>query len=432
MASTDEPEPTEGTQAEAEHQEGPLHLTLEMAAELFTSSPQAQTISEFLADTALTIEQKFKSLIKARQFSTLKLWFQPTEGKTIILDYLIGNWSELIRSLVAASFIYPQWNPPIFMDVNIPLYLGELFAAYNSEDGDPSTVSMFPQHTVPLPLNEKTSTTGQPSSSGAHGTTKPKGKDKKSTQPTEDSTPPTGPSNEVMLELLMKMQQKLDRLEQAKDKSSPPSEASTHKSATPSTPSSSTPSPSTTAEEFQLQMIKTLKVMQGEEADGLPPPTKVHAKHVVQELISIHDYPMNSHKQRAATSIAKVLLHFYDLGLPMAQGQDWHDAAHQLTNAIKDILYADAFPRSEPPMLKGRKNLLATVLSNQITKKELSEAYTPAYSGYYNKSNRGNHNSWRGGRGDYGRGGRSNYSTRGRGRGGRSSQSSPPATSSSS
>ena len=96
---------------------------------------------------------------------------------------------------------------------------------------------------------------------------------------------------------------------------------------------------------------------------------------------------------------------------------NFHEMAHSLTESIQDALTADAFPSHEKPMIKERKALLGTVLGKQnITAKELGEAYTnntPNYSARGRGKPFHNYNSnWRGrGRGGGRRGrGRNNAS----------------------
>lgn len=295
-------------------------LTNEMAIDLFTKSTHAKQITSFLEDTSPLIEKKFKKLLINRAYSTTRDWFQPEPATpaTIQCNFSIVNWNELIRSMVAACFLFPPWQPPALKhkdtEVHVPIYLLNLFEAY-SKNEDPNLVPMTtspstaaitsPPMTTPatpsIPTAKKAPPKSQPPPRWHTTTT-----DRSNPDPSRPEA--TGGQTAILLQMMTQMQAKLTALE---------FQSSEHTSATskddyrPHTPSSEpvvTPTTPDPNEDFHIQLIKTLKIMQGDDSESQPPPEKVTPKHQLEELLTWHDHPMANYKQKASTSAAKALL----------------------------------------------------------------------------------------------------------------------------
>jgi len=147
--------------------------------------------------------------------------------------------------------------------------------------------------------------------------------------------------------------------------------------------------------EVNEKVLQTLKQLLGDEPKTTPAPTQVLPKHVLEEILKLHDYPNASYTQQAVTQAVKALLDLYNQGILMGPDDPMHTVAHHLSVSIQDAMVADAFPANQRPLMKEKKTILQQVLAGRITKAEIEKgAYT--HTGYSRGS--------------------SNYTTRGRGR----------------
>ena len=201
-----------------------------------------------------------------------------------------------------------------------------------------------------------------------------------------------------LLTMMIKMQEKLNKLEKAADQ---PDKGKQTFTKIPTATTVDTEAEPISQTQINQQLVQALKVLQGEEEKSTPPPLRVLPKHVCEQILKLHDFPAANYKQQAACHSTKALLQLYERGIPLdAHTPDnFHDIAHSLTESIQDALTSDAFPTNERPLLKERKALLGTVLGkHSITAKELGEAYSSHAPNYANRGRgRSNyHNSnWR-------------------------------------
>ena len=348
--------------------------------------------TDFIYEYGAKLKDFIVHLQPTKPYSNFKKWF---EANTTF-NFKIAGWDQLIKVLIYAALTGETWNPTLYENQSIQANIHGMYATFLSP---PELITEQKEDAAHYPLQEPT--TSETSSSKAKAKPAPKQKEKTS-EP--ELTPPTT-NDSAMIQLLMSISTRLDKLEAPSTTSTEPQ------------PSSSTGTPVSThtlsKQEVQLKLVDAIKSLQTSKDQTTPAPLKVTPKHLVQAIIEQNDKPDGTFTQLAVTGAAKALLCLYERGVPLGEGDPDYPQAAILTATIQDVLSAGAYPHYSNSFLKGKVNLLKEVCQGRFTPAELKEAYTTNY----HKTGRGN--SWRG-RGNYNHYKNSWASNRGgRGRGGR-------------
>jgi hypothetical protein len=345
-------------------------------------------------------------------YATLKLWY--FDSITFANgEFSIASIAELIKMLAATMHLFPNWDPPLLQDHDILEILRSLIL-YNQDMAKllphsgaitistPSTpthsptIPIFPAPHSPISIRDRAHTSSHVPPSN----------------PTLDPTAAVHALLQVVQDL---QQQMIDMRAEFLNKGDVPLSPAGHQSLPPALPTALTHSPPlhapthtftapiTGQDALNQELITTLKILQGEQERPTPKPMKVLPKHVLDDIVRIHDFPQANYDQVAAVASAKVLLELYQRGAPMGPTEEFNSLALGLTLSIKSSMTADAFPSNTRPLHKEKKALLDKIMGKDITKAELKEAYptrTPTRqprgrggssytSGYSNRSSYG-------------------------------------------
>ena len=313
-----------------------------------------------------------RSICPNKPFFNLRTWFNKNTVNTVALN----GWPELIKVLIAVIVQTPRWSPTPFCGERLELIVHNMllhWERHGTLEEQPVTRDALEYESANH--NPGMASTSGASTSGSASNILNAARKQKARVPPEEPEPTdmVNAQQATFLKMLMNLAEKVETLNA---KVSMGTDGASSSDSSPSLTTTERPVVPANQAEVNQAILHSLKILHGDEPKTTPPPKKVFAKYLLEQILEVHDFPQANSKQKAATSAAKALKTLYELGYQLTSPDDkLFPVAVLITSCIQSALCADAF-LNDAPYNKGRVQLLSEVMKGTTTsKQDLKNAY---------------------------------------------------------